>query len=228
MAKAKSYSVYRTVVFCLICCCLELLVVLIYPDGMGFRHAAYGLVLCCLYYALCNHNKGAEAYMGVLALFFTAGADFFLVHQAPANELMGVGIFVIAQLCWCIRLLIWESGKKRLYHLITWGLLFGLLALLSILLTRGTTLLNILATGYFSLLLSTVIFSWASPYKLLFTIGMTLFLACDCFIAAREVAPYLTPGAFRLIEGMNAIPWNMPWVFYGPSQVLLALSCKES
>ena len=77
---------------------------------------------------------------------------------------------------------------------------------------------------YASFLLTTVFFSWISPRDLLFTLGMTLFLGCDLFVAVNNAALYLDLGAHPLLKTLYDIPFNMMWAFYGPSQMLLALS----
>ncbi len=82
----------------------------------------------------------------------------------------------------------------------------------------------LLSAVYASLLLTTVFFSWLTPRNLLFTLGMTLFLGCDLFVASNNAALYLDLDAFPLLKALHDIPFNMMWAFYGPSQMLLALS----
>ena len=70
----------------------------------------------------------------------------------------------------------------------------------------------------------TVFFSYLTPRNLLFTLGMTLFLGCDLFVAVNNAALYLDLSAYPALKALHDIPFNMMWAFYGPSQMLLSLS----
>ena len=85
----------------------------------------------------------------------------------------------------------------------------------------------LLSAAYASLLLTTVLFSWLTPVNLLFTLGMTLFLGCDLFVAVNNAALYLDLSAYPLLQTLHDLPFNMMWAFYGPSQMLLALSTSR-
>ena len=87
----------------------------------------------------------------------------------------------------------------------------------------GSRLL-LMGAVYASFLVTTVFFSYLTPRNLLFTLGMTLFLGCDLFVAVNNAALYLDLNAYPVLKALYDIPFNMMWAFYGPSQMLLSLS----
>ncbi len=204
--------------------CLCALFLLIYPAGELCRLFEYALVILCFAFA-CGHRSGtADGLLATLALLFTAVADFFLVALREEQWIPGMAAFCFAQLFWALRLFRMETGRRRAAHGLVWAFACGTLLVVAILLARGTDSLLLLSAVYASLLLTSVLFSWISPGNLLFTLGMTLFLGCDFFVAVNNAALYVDLAAAPLLKTLNDIPFNMMWAFYGPSQMLLALS----
>ena len=207
--------------------CLCILFLLIYPGGRLCRLFEYALVLLCAAFACVCRDRDLDGLLSMLALLFTAGADLFLVALKEEQWIPGMAVFCFAQLFWALRLLVMEEGRRRLVHFLVWAFACGTLLIVAILLSRGADTLLLLAAVYASFLLTTVLFSWLTPQNLLFTLGMTLFLGCDIFVAVNNAALYLDLGAYPLLKTLHDIPFNMMWLFYGPSQMLLALSSAE-
>ena len=204
--------------------CLCALFLLIYPDGELCRLFEYALVLMCFAFACGHRNDTLDGLLAMLALLCTAGADFFLVALKEEQWLPGMGVFCFAQFFWALRALLLEGGRRRFAHGLTWTLTCATLLIVAIILARGADPLLLLSAVYGSLLLTTVLFSWLTPRNLLFTLGMTLFLGCDVFVAVNNAALYLDLNEYPLLRTLYDIPFNMVWAFYGPSQMLLALS----
>ena len=217
-------GVFGTVAFILVGLCLCALFLLIYPGGDLCRLFEYALVLSCFAFACGHRGEDTDGLLALLALLCTAGADFFLVALKEEQWIPGMGVFCFAQLFWALRLLLMEDGRRRVGHGLVWAGVCGTLLIVAILLARGADMLLLLAAVYASLLLTTVFFSWLTPRNLLFTLGMTLFLGCDLFVAVNNAALYLDLAAHPLLKALYDIPFNMMWAFYGPSQMLLALS----
>ena len=207
--------------------CLCILFLLIYPGGRLCRLFEYALVLLCAAFACVCRSQDLDGLLSMLALLFTAGADLFLVALKEEQWIPGLALFCFAQLFWALRLLRMEAGRRRLVHGLTWALLCGTLLIVTVIVTRGGEAVLLLAAVYASFLLTTVVFGWLTPQNLLFTLGMTLFLGCDVFVAVNNAARYLDLGAYPLLKTLYDIPFNMMWLFYGPSQILLALSSAE-
>ncbi len=222
----KGHTLYGTIVFCIAGVCLQLLYLLIYPTGDVCRRLEYALVLVCLGYSLYARSLDVEGCLCVTALAFTAAADFFLVALREAQLIPGLSMFLAAQLCWAGRLLYLEEGKRRLTHLALWACTAGTLAVVAIIIARGADLLLLLGACYFSLLVTTALFAWLTPKNLLFALGMTLFVGCDLFVMANNAGAYMDLADAPLFKAMSTVPFNMEWLCYGPSQMLLALSAR--
>ena len=206
--------------------CLCTLFLLIYPGGDMCRLFEYALVLMCFAFACGHRGDTADGLLSMLALLCTAGADFFLVALKEEQWLPGMAVFCFAQLFWAVRLMLLEEGRRRLTHGLVWAFTCGTLLIVAMLLAGGEDALLYLAAVYGSFLLTTVFFSWLTPRNILFTLGMTLFLGCDLFVAVNNAALYVDLDAMPLIKTLYDIPFNMMWAFYGPSQMLLALSSR--
>ena len=207
--------------------CLCVLFLLIYPGGDLCRLFEYALVVLCFFYAWACRSRDLDGLLAFLALLFTAGADLFLVALRDEQWIPGMAVFCLAQLFWALRLLVMEEGRRRLTHILVWAFVCGTLLIVAVILVRGGDALLLLCAMYASLLLTTVLFSWLTPQNLLFTLGMTLFLGCDLFVAVNNAALYVDLAAYPLLKSLHDIPFNMMWAFYGPSQMLLALSSAE-
>ncbi len=204
--------------------CLCVLFLLIYPTGQLCRLFQYALVVLCFAFACGFRDQSADGFLAWLALLSTAGADFFLVALKEEQRLPGMALFCLVQLFWALRLLLMEEGRRRLIHGLVWALSCGTLLIVAILFTRGADALLLLSAAYASLLLTTVFFGWLTPQNLLFTLGMTLFLGCDLFVAVNNAPQYLDLAEYPLLKTLYDVPFNVMWAFYGPSQILLALS----
>ena len=217
-------GVFGTVAFLMVGLCLCALFLLIYPGGDLCRLFEYALVLSCFAFACGHRNGSADGILSLLALLCTAGADFFLVALKEEQWLPGMAVFCFAQLFWAVRLFVMEDGRRRIGHGLAWAGVCGTLLVVAVILARGEDPLLLFTAVYASFLLTTVFFSWFTPRNLLFTLGMTLFLGCDLFVAVNNAALYLDLSAHPLLQALYDIPFNMMWAFYGPSQMLLALS----
>ena len=207
--------------------CLCVLFLIVYPSGELCRLFEYALVVLCFAFACGHRGEGLDGLLSLLALLCTAGADLFLAALKDAQWVPGLAVFCCAQLFWAMRLLLLEAGKRRFVHLLTWALTCATLLIVAILWARGADTVLLLSAAYASLLLTTVLFSWLTPVNLLFTLGMTLFLGCDLFVAVNNAALYLDLSAYPLLQTLHDLPFNMMWAFYGPSQMLLALSTSR-
>ena len=214
--------VFGTVTFVATGACLCILFLFAFPEGSLCRLFQYALVILCFAFACGYRCDSLDGILSLLALLCTAGADFFLVALKEEQWIPGMAVFCCAQLFWAIRLVILED--RRIAHGVTWAFTCATFLIVAIILGRGADTLLLLAAVYGSLLVTTVLFSWLSPRNLLFTLGMTLFLGCDLFVAVNNAALYLDLNAYPVLRALHDIPFNMMWAFYGPSQMLLSLS----
>lgn len=174
---------------------------------VGLKYA--GILLCVLFALL----LGADRLIPV-ALLFTAAADFFLLVRGD-HLAVGVGLFWVVQALYALRLR--RMGAPLAPWLRAGAALAAVLLLPA---ARLVTPLNILALIYFSQLAVNTALAWRLPAGRLFAAGLTLFVGCDICVGLFNV---LSPSAALF----PFVSFGM-WMFYLPSQVLIALSGKEA
>ena len=173
-------------------------------DSSFFKYS--GILLCLIYSVLIRNKEGS------LAFLFTLIADYFLLIRND-HHLCGVLVFVAVQLIYGY--ILFRKGCRPFYVLRT-VLLFLLLAVLFLL--RQFSPLNLLALVYFSLLLGNFLSSLTEKKLRFMSAGFLLFLCCDICV-----------GLFNLLDHgpVYAVASVLMWVFYLPSQVLLAIGQKD-
>ena len=177
--------------------------------GPGVWLKYIGILLCLTFSLLCLRSGGDG--MVFPALTLTALVDVLLLLTDSLDPL-GVFLFLGAQTVYLIRLRL-TSGKSRWLLRATLPLLIG-----AVMVEVGLgTPLNLLAGLYFSQLVVNTLLAWTTPGQRLFAIGLTLFVCCDLCVAAFN-APGLVPGGLYHFARVGM------WLFYLPSQVLIALS----
>ncbi|MBD5098540.1 MAG: hypothetical protein HDT35_03150 [Clostridiales bacterium] len=171
----------------------------------------YAGILLCLAFALLCALRGGD-WLVPIALALTAGADWFLLVRNDCYAL-GIVLFLCVQTVYFLRLR--RAGAGSGYFL-RCGLALG--AGLAVYAAGMATPLNLLAALYFSQLLSNTALAWTmkgKPWRL-FALGLTLFVGCDACVGLFNALPAASPLFPAASVGM--------WLFYLPSQVLIALS----
>lgn len=164
----------------------------------------YAGILLCLAFALYRGSRPAAA-----ALLFAACADWFLLVRED-HFLFGVILFLCVQLCHLFFLRRRGAGCALPLRLGMAGTL-----LVALLLFGAADPLTAAAAIYLSQLLSNLIVSLRRPAAGQLAAGLTLLLCCDICVGIVHMPslfPSLLPAA---AAGM--------WLFYLPSQVLIAL-----
>lgn len=171
----------------------------------------YAGILLCLAFALLCALRGGDRLVP-LALALTAGADWFLLVLND-HYTVGIALFLCVQTVYLVRL--WQAGAGIRYVLRV-GLALG--AKLAVYAAGIATPLNLLAALYFSQLLSNTALAWTTQGKRWrrFALGLTLFVGCDTCVGLFNALPAASPLSPAVSVGM--------WLFYLPSQVLIALS----
>lgn len=171
----------------------------------------YAGVLLCVAFSLWAAARGGDRLVPV-ALALTAVADWFLLVRNDRYAI-GVAVFLCVQTLYLVRLR--AAGAGTAYWLRA-GL--ALAAGLGLYRLNMATPLNLLAGLYFSQLLSNTILAWILRGRTwrLFAFGLTLFVGCDLCVGLFN-AGLASPELYRIVSvGM--------WLFYLPSQTLIALS----
>ncbi len=168
-----------------------------------------GILLCLAFAALCALRGGDRLVPAALAL--TACADWFLLVRND-HYAAGVALFLCVQTVYLVRLRRNRAGSAcRLRS----GLALG--AGLAVYALDMASPLNLLAALYYSQLLSNTALAWSLGRKQRrFALGLTLFVGCDTCVGLFNTLPAASP----LYPAVSVAVW----LFYLPSQVLIALS----
>ena len=171
----------------------------------------YTGILLCAAFALYAALWGGDRLV-FPALVLTVLADWFLLVRNDGYA-VGVALFLCVQTVYYLRLRRLGAGSGWLLRTALALLIgAGLFAL------RMATPLNLLAGLYFSQLVSNTLLAWTARRDALplFALGLTLFVGCDVCVGLTN-SGLVPPGVLRFVSvGM--------WLFYLPSQVLIALS----
>lgn len=179
--------------------------------GLSIWPKYAGVLLCVVFACRCALRGGDRLVPPALAL--TALADLFLLVLNRYYPL-GVAIFLVVQTLYLLRLrrdgadsALWlRAGLALILALAVYGL--GMLSPL-----------NLLVCLYFSQLLSNTCLAWTvkGRSQRLFALGLTLFVGCDVCVGLFNLSGLVPDALYQFARvGM--------WLFYLPSQVLIALS----
>ena len=154
----------------------------------------------------------------------SAADDNSTPYGNPRQQLWGMVFFLAAQIFYAVFL---HSAQKNKYLLIGRILLVLLVEVIAgIILKDKLDLLAIVSVCYYVNLIMNMLtaFSKFRQHPLL-AIGFAFFILCDTIIGLQVAAEgYLPIGTDTLLYQVLFIDFNLAWVFYLPSQVLIALS----
>lgn len=179
-----------------------------------------GISLCFLFILITNHKN----HHLVLAALFTLIADLFLAGESPLTTL-GVFTFIFAQYYHTKNL--YGLKKSTPPHILNFVPVLAFFALCLSELIRLPLFANLLlGIIYAFVLFQNLSYSYINRKKskqfFLIFLGFTLFALCDfhVFFSAASGAHYL-PISLRPFFDYFA------WVYYFPSQVILAISARS-
>ena len=196
-------------------------------DGLLIAVSYACVVLACLFVGL-FYEKSAAYYLTQLGLVCTVIADLFLVVMSPIKQLPAMAFFSATQLCYFFRLYKGHNRcNLRVIHCIIRGSLIVIaLSLTAIVLGNNTDALSLVSLFYYANLIVNIVFAFVEFKKeSLLAIGLLLFLLCDTVIGLNVMASsYIPVAEGTLIYNILHCNFNLAWIFYVPSQALIALS----
>lgn len=179
-------------------------------------------IVGCLFVALYNAPKfKTDGKILFFAMLFTVCSDLVTLVINDYFTL-GVSLFIPAQLLYALRMRFW--AEKPLYKPIIVRLTIILTTVISLALVGAFDGLTAVTGVYFSMLIFNAvesIFFAKSPKKIMFCVGLWLFVLCDVCVGL-----YNLPDLFEISLSPKfyyAVSVLM-WGFYLPSQVLIVLS----
>ena len=168
----------------------------VFASFCGFAYRAY--------------RKRSETDLIVAALRITVLGDLFLT-------LLGEGYLIPGVMCFCAVETVYAIYLRSPRYSIALRAALFLVLLVSAVLTKNVSVLNVASLVNISILAGNVFDAWRAMNKapgLLFQIGITLFFCCD-----------LSLGLSVLLSGRASdVMGYLIWMFYIPSQVFITLS----
>lgn len=215
MARSKSKNQWLTAAFLIIEAALYTLIL----TGHWVVSAQYAAVCLCFVFVLAHLRQANYYILG--GLVFTLCADWFLVVQRPREKLTAMLFFLVAQTAYALLL----HRRVRSRHLLLTRVLVVVIAEAVTVLVLRTKLdtLSMVSMAYYAMLIMNIVCAFKS-YKRepLLAWALVLFFLCDTVVGLQvaSVGYLILPAWLN-----NALFCGFPldWVFYLPSQVMLAL-----
>ena len=202
-------------------------------SGLAYSIITLTSIVLAFVFVITNISNKKLNLLMVYTMLFTVLADLFLcgLVKKENSQLVAMIFFNFVQICYCIRIYINHTTcKQKVVHL-TVRILVILIAVIStiIVLKSNTNALAIVSLIYYANLIVNIVFSFTQlKVSKLLPIGLVLFLLCDTFIGLtvmQDLFIKLDPASIIYKLTHNRI--NFAWLFYVPSQTILALSVKE-
>lgn len=190
--------------------------------GDLLRYSSYAAIVLCFLFALLIGRRTNPLLSTGLA--FTVGADFCLVICDPIQRLWGMVFFLAAQTMYALYL---HRKQKNNVLLLIRILLIAIIEVITIVILKDNLdALAVISVCYYANLVMNILaafFQWKTA-KLL-PIAFVLFLLCDTVIGLQVAAgAYLPIPEGSALYNLIFMDFNLSWLFYLPSQVLIALS----
>lgn len=188
-------------------------------------YASFFSIVLCFLYALLSPGKPNLWILGGLAC--TVGADFCLVICQPIQQLWGMVFFLGAQSLYATKLHLDKPSKALLAARL--GLTAVALAAVFVVLGDKADALAVVSLCYYANLIMNIVVSCTQFRKnKLLPVAFVLFLLCDTVIGLQVAAGgYLPIAEGSLLHKIIFMDFNLSWLFYLPSQVLISLSSKK-
>ena len=195
---------------------------LLFTGGKLEIYSSYLSIVLCFLFSLLRGRKHNPLITAGLAC--TLGADFFLVLYSPRQQLWGMVFFLAAQTMYAISVHI--SQRNKYYLIVRIALIVLVETIAAIILKDKLDLLAVISVCYYVNLIMNMVTAFSLFRKNpLLAIGLVFFILCDTVIGLQVASEgYLPIGENSLLHRILFVDFNLAWVFYLPSQVLISLS----
>lgn len=182
-------------------------------------------IVLCFVYALLNVDQHNVLF--VIALGCTVAADSFLVICTPIQRLWGMVFFLAAQ---CLYAAALHIRRKSKIMMIVRLVLTSVAVFITVFALKGETdVLSIVSLCYYAnLIMNLIAAAMLYNENRLLLFAFLLFILCDTIIGLQVASDlYLSAIKGTFIYDIIFCGFNLSWLFYLPSQVLLALSVRR-
>ena len=196
------------------------------------HYFGYALVILAAVFCAVFHSDTKEYKFTQSALIFTVISDFFLLILDDYYS-VGMVFFLIAQSFYAMRVFS-EMGRGKILkiHLTVRAIISITALILPFLILGGSVdFLSVISLLYYATLIVSTAFAFigikSKPKMRILAAGLLLFCFCDIFVGLSNLSSYFEIEKSSVIYKLISGDVNMAWVFYTPSQALLAISLIE-
>ena len=160
----------------------------------------------------------------IAALACTVGADYFLVTFVPSRQLPGMAFFLVAQGLYAFFL--HRQGFSRIWLMIRLIATALIIVIALVVLKGNVDALALISVLYYANLILNAVMAFGKFRRFpLLALGFLFFILCDTVIGLQVASGgYLPIAPDSALYEFLWMPVNLVWLFYLPSQVLIALS----
>lgn len=189
--------------------------------------SCYLSICFCLLFIILNYEKSIRWFLLFFAMIFTLIADTFLVLLNVSFQELAMCSFSIVQILYAIKIANDLNNKKiNIISIIVRFLLVVFLYILTFLILKiEFSFLIFISLFYFVNLFFNFVFAcFKFKNNILFCVGLFLFILCDVVIGLQFVCDIFDLSTEHWLYKIVFQPFNLAWLFYLPSQVLIGLS----
>ena len=193
-------------------------------SGTAMQAVEYISICWCFVFALIFVTTKKYNFVILLGLLFTLGADACLVLNIPPKQAPGMVFFSIAQIIYAIYLMLDAKRVINIASIIVRVIGSALIVLITFFVLKDKfDFVSAISMFYIFNLIINIVFVFIQFKKhRLFAIGLVFFVLCDIFIGlACANGVYFTISNLTISKMISG---NIAWLFYIPSQTLIALS----
>lgn len=192
--------------------------------GQALVITSYLSIVLCFLFALQGIRRNP---LIVAGLACTVGADFCLVVCDPIQRLWGMVFFLGAQTLYAIHLHRKQKNNALLIARILLTVTAEIIA--ALVLKENLDALAMVSMAYYANLIMNMVVAFTQWRKSkLLPVGFVLFILCDTIIGLQVAAGgYLPITEGSVLYNLIFSGFNTAWMFYLPSQVLIALCCLQ-
>lgn len=222
----KKYILPAICVFIAVEAVLSILIQVI--GGMANSIISFLSIVLCFFFHLLFFKRDVFWISTQIGLLTTVCADCFLVLLSPREQLLGMLFFSVTQVCYFLRIYYSQTSKKEqlLHVLLRLGCIVLIIAITVLILGKSTDALAIISVIYYANLIVNIAFAFrqGKEYRI-FAIGLLLFSLCDLSVGLSVLDEiYINIPNESFLYRIVHPGFNLAWLFYVPSQALIALS----
>ena len=225
MIKNKRVILIFSVIFLVLECIIGVLIHTA-QGSIDINLRYLSVILACGFFIIFANRSHCYIFTQV-GLICTVCADYFLVYLTDIKQLPAMIFFSVTQIVYFLRLYFDDTNAtRRKWHvIIRASAAVIVLSLTAVVLGKSCDAVALVSMFYYANLALNLTFAFADfKNNRIFAIGILCFILCDTVIGLSFVSSYLPMNESSFIYKIIYPGFDLAWVFYLPSQALIAVS----